>query len=141
MFIGNVVLLVLNLPLVPAWASILRLPYYVIYPGILIVSVIGVYSVNGSIFDVWLLALFGAMGYVMRKLDIPAPPLVLAFVLGPMAERSLRQSMVMSQNNPEIFLTRPLSAALLAVSVLMLVGPLFGSVRQFRRQVLDEGEV
>jgi putative tricarboxylic transport membrane protein len=140
MFIGNVVLLVLNLPLVPAWASILRLPYYVIYPGILIVSVIGVYSVNGSMFDVWMLAAFGALGYVMRKLDIPAPPLVLAFVLGPLAERALRQSMVMSQNSPEIFLTRPLSAALLALSVLMLIGPLFGSVRQFRRQVLDEGE-
>jgi putative tricarboxylic transport membrane protein len=140
MFIGNVVLLVLNLPLVPAWASILRLPYYVIYPGILIVSVIGVYSVNGSMFDVWMLAAFGALGYLMRKLDIPAPPLVLAFVLGPLAERALRQSMVMSQNSPEIFLTRPLSAALLALSVLMLIGPLFGSVRQFRRQVLDEGE-
>jgi putative tricarboxylic transport membrane protein len=140
MFIGNVVLLVLNLPLVPAWASILRLPYYVIYPGILIVSVIGVYSVNGSMFDVWMLAAFGALGYVMRKLDIPAPPLVLAFVLGPLAERALRQSMVMSQNSPEIFLTRPLSAALLALSVAMLIGPLFGSVRQFRRQVLDEGE-
>jgi putative tricarboxylic transport membrane protein len=140
MFIGNVVLLVLNLPLVPAWASILRLPYYVIYPGILIVSVIGVYSVNGSMFDVWMLAAFGALGYLMRKLDIPAPPLVLAFVLGPLAERALRQSMVMSQNSPEIFLTRPLSAALLALSVAMLIGPLFGSVRQFRRQVLDEGE-
>jgi putative tricarboxylic transport membrane protein len=140
MFIGNAVLLILNLPLVPAWASILRLPYYVIYPGILIISVIGVYSVNGSIFDVSMLAAFGAMGYLMRKLDIPAPPLVLAFVLGPMAERSLRQSMVMSQNNPEIFLTRPLSAALLALAAAMLVGPLFGSVRQFRRQVLDEGE-
>jgi putative tricarboxylic transport membrane protein len=140
MFIGNVVLLILNLPLVPVWASILRLPYYVIYPGILIVSVIGVYSVNGQIFDVWLLAIFGIVGYGMRKLDIPAPPLVLAFVLGPLAERALRQSMVMSQNNPEIFLTRPLSAVLLAVAVLMLIGPLFGAVRQFRSRVVNAEE-
>jgi putative tricarboxylic transport membrane protein len=140
MFIGNVVLLILNLPLVPAWASILRLPYYVIYPGILIVSVIGVYSVNGQVFDVWLLAIFGLLGYAMRKLDIPSPPLVLAFVLGPLAERALRQSMVMSQNNPEIFLTRPLSATLLVVTVLMLMGPLVGSIRKFRKNVVSTEE-
>jgi putative tricarboxylic transport membrane protein len=140
MFIGNVVLLILNLPLVPMWASILRLPYYVIYPGILIVSIVGVYSVNNQIFDVWLLAIFGIVGYAMRKLDIPAPPLVLAFVLGPMAERSLRQSMVMSQNSVEIFFTRPLSAALLIVALLMLLGPMFGAVGQFRRKVLEDGD-
>lgn len=138
MYIGNVVLLVLNLPLVPMWASILRLPYYVIYPGIVVVSVVGVYGVHNQIFDVWLLALFGLLGYVMRKLDIPAPPLVLAFVLGPLAERALRQSMVMSQNSLDIFLTRPLTVVLLAVAVLMLISPLFGAANRFRRQVLEE---
>lgn len=140
MFIGNVVLLVLNLPLVPAWASILRLPYYVIYPAILVISVIGVYSVNQMMFDVYLLAAFGLLGYAMRKLDIPAPPLVLAFVLGPMAERALRQSMVMSQNDPTIFFTRPVSGVLMIVVLIMLLGPLFGAVGRFRRQVLDTDE-
>ena len=138
MYIGNAVLLILNLPLVPLWASILRLPYYVIYPGIVIVSVIGVYSVHNQVFDVWLLALFGLLGYVMRKLDIPPAPLVLAFVLGPLAERALRQSMVMSQNSLDIFITRPLTVALLTIAVLMLLSPLLGSARRFRRQVLEE---
>jgi putative tricarboxylic transport membrane protein len=140
MFIGNVVLLILNLPLVPMWASILRLPYYVIYPGIMLVSIVGVYSVNNSMFDLWLLAIFGILGYGMRKLDIPAAPLVLAFVLGPLAERALRQSMVMSQNDPVIFFERPVSAALMVAAVLMLAGPLFGSVGRLRHKLLDESE-
>lgn len=140
MFIGNIVLLVLNLPLVPMWASILRLPYYVIYPSILIVSIIGVYSVNREIFDVYLLAIFGLIGYAMRKLDVPTPPLILAFVLGPMAERALRQSMVMSQNSLEIFVTRPVSAVLILIALLMIVVPLFGAVRKFRLHVLEKEE-
>ena len=80
--------------LVPAWASILRLPYYVIYPGILIISVIGVYSVNGSMFDVWMMLVFGVLGYVFKKLKYPLAPLVLALVLGDMAETSFRQAML-----------------------------------------------
>jgi putative tricarboxylic transport membrane protein len=138
MYIGNVALLVLNLPLVPMWASILRLPYYVIYPSILLISVVGTYSVHGSLFDVWILVLFGVLGYVMRKLDIPAAPLVLAFVLGPMAERALRQSLVMSQNSLDIFFTRPLSLVLLIVATLLLLAPLVGKARQLRKNVLEE---
>lgn len=138
MYIGNVALLILNLPLVPMWASILRLPYYVIYPAILLISVVGVYSVHGSIFDVWMLFLFGMLGYGMRKLDIPAPPLVLAFVLGPIAERAFRQSLVMSQNSLDIFVTRPLSLALLIIAVVLLVLPLFGRARRLRSNVLEE---
>ncbi len=138
MYIGNVALLVLNLPLVPMWASILRLPYYVIYPAILLISVIGVYSVHGSMFDVWMLLGFGVLGYLMRKLDIPAAPLVLAFVLGPMAERALRQSLVMSQNSLDIFVSRPLSLALLIIAALLVIAPIFGKARQLRQQVLEE---
>jgi putative tricarboxylic transport membrane protein len=138
MYIGNVALLVLNLPLVPMWASILRFPYYVIYPAILLISIVGVYSVHGSMFDIWMLVLFGVLGYVMRKLDIPAAPLVLAFVLGPLAERALRQSLVMSQNSIDIFFTRPLSLALLAISVALLVVPFIGRARQLRQAVLEE---
>jgi putative tricarboxylic transport membrane protein len=138
MYIGNVALLILNLPLVPMWASILRLPYYVIYPAILLISIVGVYSVHGSIFDVWVLLIFGVIGYVMRKLDIPAAPLVLAFVLGPLAERALRQSMVMSQNSLDIFVTRPLSLVLLIIAAVLLIAPFFGRTRKFRQQVLEE---
>jgi putative tricarboxylic transport membrane protein len=138
MYIGNVALLVLNLPLVPMWASILRFPYYVIYPAILLISIVGVYSVHGSMFDVWMLIMFGVLGYVMRKFDIPAAPLVLAFVLGPLAERALRQSLVMSQNSIDIFFTRPLSLALLVVAVGLLVVPFIGRARQLRESVLEE---
>jgi putative tricarboxylic transport membrane protein len=138
MYIGNVALLILNLPLVPMWASILRLPYYVIYPSILLISIVGVYSIHGSLFDVWVLLVFGVLGYVMRKLDIPAAPLVLAFVLGPMAERALRQSMVMSQNSLDIFFTRPLSLVLMIGAILLLLMPLVGKARQLRQHVLEE---
>ena len=138
MYIGNVALLILNLPLVPMWASILRFPYYVIYPAILLISIVGVYSVHGSMFDVWMLLAFGILGYVMRKLDIPAAPLVLAFVLGPLAERALRQSLVMSQNSIDIFFTRPLSLVLLAISAALLIAPYFGRARQLRQAVLEE---
>jgi putative tricarboxylic transport membrane protein len=138
MYIGNAALLILNLPLVPMWASLLRFPYYVIYPAILLISVVGVYSIHGSMFDVWMLLLFGVLGYVMRKLDIPAAPLVLAFVLGPMAERALRQSLIMSQNSLDIFLTRPVSLALLVLAAVLLVAPLFGRTKELREQVLEE---
>ena len=138
MYIGNVALLILNLPLVPMWASILRFPYYVIYPAILLISIVGVYSVHGSMFDVWMLLLFGMLGYAMRKLDIPAAPLVLAFVLGPLAERALRQSLVMSQNSIDIFLTRPLSLALLIIAAALLIAPFFGRTKELRQVVLEE---
>ena len=138
MYIGNVALLILNLPLVPMWASILRFPYYVIYPAILLISIVGVYSIHQSMFDVWLLLIFGILGYAMRKFDIPAAPLVLAFVLGPMAERALRQSMVMSQNSLDIFFTRPLSLALMLIAAALLIAPLFGKARALRQHVIEE---
>ena len=138
MYIGNVALLILNLPLVPMWASILRLPYYVIYPAILLISIVGVYSVHGSMFDVWMLLLFGLLGYLMQKLDIPAAPLVLAFVLGPLAERALRQALMMSQNSIEIFFTRPVSLALLVIAAVLLIAPFFGRTKQLRQAVLEE---
>jgi putative tricarboxylic transport membrane protein len=140
MYIGNVALLILNLPLVPMWASILRLPSYVIYPAIVLLSVIGVYSVHNSIFDLWLLLIFGALGYVMRKVDVPAAPLVLAFVLGPLAEKAFRQSMIISENNLTVFLTRPLALVLLIFAALLLIAPLFGRARELRRGVIEEEE-
>jgi putative tricarboxylic transport membrane protein len=137
MYIGNVLLLVLNLPLVPLFAQILRLPYYVLYPFILGISIIGVFSVNGSLFDVWVMSLFGLLGYVMRKLDFPAAALVLGMVLGDILERALRQSLMMSQGDIMILFTRPISGTLLAIAALVLCLPALRKVRAWRMDAIE----
>jgi putative tricarboxylic transport membrane protein len=137
MYIGNVMLLILNLPLVPVFASVLRIPYHLLYPGILIVCIVGVYSVRNSVWDVILLAVFGLVGYGMRKFDVPAAPLVLAFVLGPLAERAVRQSLIISQNDWSIFFTRPAALVFILLAALLLVGSLFGRGRSTRKEVLE----
>jgi putative tricarboxylic transport membrane protein len=137
MYLGNIALLVMNLPMVPLFAKLLNTPYMVLYPGILLISVVGVYSVNFSLFDVWLLVIFGLLGYVMRKLDIPAAPLVLAFVLGPIAENAVRQSLLLSDGSLGIYLDRPISAAFLGLAALLLATLMFGRSRKVREQVLE----
>ena len=139
MYIGNVMLLVLNLPLVPLFAQILRLPVYVLYPLIFGISIVGVYSVSTSLFDVALLTVFGLVGYMMRKLDYPAAPLILGFVLGDGMERALRQSLMMSQGDLSILVTRPISAVMLSLAVLILVVPLFRKFNALRLQALEQG--
>src|SRR5918992_1012265 len=129
MYVGNVMLLILNLPLVPLFAQILRLPYYALYPAILGISVVGAYSVSGSLFDVWMLGLFGILGYVMRKLDFPTAPLVLGLVLGDGLERALRQSLMMSQGDLSILLTRPLSAVMLLLTLLIVLMSLLHKIK------------
>jgi putative tricarboxylic transport membrane protein len=123
MYVGNVMLLILNLPLVPLFASMLRLPYRFLYPLILGFCFVGVYSVRQSATDLWLLSFFGLLGYLFRIYDYPSAPLVLGLVLGPLIERALRQSMVLSHGDPMIFLTRPISASLIVVSLFLLVVP------------------
>ena len=132
MYIGNVMLLVLTLPLVPLFAQILRLPAYVLYPAIFGISIIGVYSVSSSLFDAWMLAVFGLLGYGMRRLDYPAAPLILGFVLGDGMERALRQSLMMSQGDLSILVFRPISATMLLLTVLILVAPLFKKANAWR---------
>jgi putative tricarboxylic transport membrane protein len=139
MYIGNVLLLVLNLPLVAIFAQLVRVPSYVIYPLILGVSVVGVYSEGSSMFDLGLLALFGLLGYVMRKLDYPTAPLVLGLVLGAPMERALRQSLMMSQGSLSI-LMRPIPATLLVAAALLLLIPLVRKLNAVRVQVLDREE-
>jgi len=135
MYVGNVMLLILNLPLVPLFASILRLPYRFLYPLILGFCAVGVYSVRQSTTDLWLLSFFGLVGYLFRVYDYPSAPLVLGLVLGPLIERALRQSMVLSQGNPMIFFTRPISASLIIISIFLLIAPvLLGAFR--KREVL-----
>jgi len=137
MYIGNVMLLVLNLPLVPLFAQVLRTPSYVLYPLIIGISIVGVYSVSGSLFDVSLVVAFGVLGYLMRKLDYPAAPLILGLVLGGGMERALRQSLMMSQGDLAILATRPICAAMLALATLILLVPLFNKLNAWRLQALE----
>ncbi|HEX9016943.1 MAG TPA: tripartite tricarboxylate transporter permease [Chloroflexota bacterium] len=132
MYIGNVVLIILNMPLVPIFVAILRLPYSVLVPIIVVVSMIGVYSVNNSMFDVIAMFVFGILGYGFKKFEFPVAPLVLALVLGEMLERSLRQSLAMSRNDPSIFFTRPISAVLLTIALVSLLMPVFQGFRKLR---------
>jgi len=121
MYVGNVVLLVLNLPLVGVFVNLLRIPYPILYPSILVFCVLGVYAVNGSVVDVWIMVVMGALGYVLRKLDFETAPIVLGVVLAPMIEMALRQSLAMSDGRYAIFVTRPISATLLAIGGLLLL--------------------
>jgi putative tricarboxylic transport membrane protein len=139
MYVGNVMLLVLNLPLVPLFAQILRLPAYALFPFIFGISIIGVYSVSGSLFDVYLLSIFGLVGYLMRKLDYPAAPLILGLVLGDSMERALRQSLMMSQGDLSILVARPMSATMLFLTVLILLTPLFRKANALRVKAIEEG--
>ena len=128
MYIGNMMLLVMNLPLAGVFARLTRLPYSVLYPLILLFVVIGAYSLNNSVFEVWLVLIFGVVGYIMRKLDFPLAPLVLALVLGPMAEKALSQSLTMSHGSLAIFFTRPIAAVIFAFTLVMMVSPLLKKI-------------
>ena len=137
MYIGNVVLLILNLPLVAVFAQLLRMPGYVMYPLILGVSMVGIYTINSSIFQLCLLAVFGLLGYAMRKLDFPTAPLVLGLVLGDSMEKALRQSLMMSQGDLSI-LFRPIPAVLLSIAAFLLLVPLIKKFNSVRAQVIDK---
>jgi len=128
MYIGNILLLILNLPLVGFWVSFLKVPYQILMPLIVTISAVGVFATDNNIFDMWVMFGAGIVGYVMRKLDFPAAPVVLALVLGPMVERSLRQSLTISHGDLSIFFTRPISAVLTVFALLSLFAPL---VRKF----------
>ena len=139
MYIGNVMLLVLNLPLVPLFAQLLRLPTFVLHPFIFGISIIGVYGVTGRLFDTVLLAGFGLLGYIMTKLKYPTAPLILGFVLGDAMERALRQSLMMSQGDLTMLVQRPISAVMLALAALVLVLPLLSYFNRARVRALAEG--
>ncbi len=120
MYVGNLVLLILNLPLVGLFVNLLRIPYHFLYPGILIFSLVGVYAVNNSVTDVWIMLGMALVGWVLRKLDFETAPIVLGLVLAPMMEMSLRQSLAMSDGQYAIFLSRPIAGTLLAVAAVLV---------------------
>jgi putative tricarboxylic transport membrane protein len=126
-----VMLLVLNLPLVGLWVKILKIPTPLLYGGILIFATIGTYGISRSVVDLMLLYAMGVMGFFMRRYDFPTAPVIIGMILGPLAEQNFRQAMTISQGDLTTFLTRPISATLLAVAVLALVGPkLWGMMRR-----------
>ncbi len=129
MYIGNVFLLLLNLPLVGLWVQLLRVPYRMLFPLILLLSIIGTYSANKNVFDIWVMLGFGIGGYVLRKLEYDLAPFVIAFVLAPLLEQSMRQSLVMSPDGAMIFAYRPVCAGLL-VGALVLVALMFRRSKQ-----------
>jgi putative tricarboxylic transport membrane protein len=137
LYLGNLILLVLNLPLVGFWAKLLEIRYQFLYPGILLFCVLGAYSLNQSVFDVGIMIGFGVLGYIFRKIDWPLAPTVLALILGPMMERNLRTALEMSGGDLSILVTRPISAVLLIIAAIVLLTP---AVRLFgKRAGKDEG--
>jgi putative tricarboxylic transport membrane protein len=121
MYIGNVMLLILNLPLIPLWVQVLKIPYKILSPLILLFCIIGAYSIRSSIFDVLLTLIFGMVGYLFRKFDYEPAPLMLAFVLGPLFELNLRQSLTLSKGSFSIFFTSPISAVSIILAIVLLV--------------------
>ncbi len=121
MYLGNTMLLALNLPLVGLWVQLLRIPYAYLASLVAVVIVVGVYTINNRVFDIWMVLLMGILGYVLRKLDFEVGPFLLAFVLGPTFEKAFRQSLMLNYGSPTIFLTRPIALALLLVAVLFSV--------------------
>jgi putative tricarboxylic transport membrane protein len=132
MYIGNVMLLILNLPMVGLWVQLLRVPYSILAPVIVLFCCVGVFSVRNSVFDIWVMGIFGVIGYLFRKVGLEPGPLILAFVLGPILERSVRQALLMSAGSPAIFFTRPISGALMAALILFLVFQVYMNRRKQR---------
>jgi putative tricarboxylic transport membrane protein len=127
MYVGNLVLLALNLPLVSLFVTVLRIPYVYLYPLIIMFCIVGVYEVNHSIVDVWIMLIMGVVGYGLKKFGFDPAPLVLGLVIAPLFEQSLRQSLIMSNGDYFIFLQRPIALGLLTVCVLLLALAAYGA--------------
>ncbi|HYH30591.1 MAG TPA: tripartite tricarboxylate transporter permease [Pseudonocardia sp.] len=138
-FIGNLILLVLNLPLAPVFAQLLRVPYGYLYPLILFTSVLGAYAISNNTFSVWVVLVFGLIGYAMKRLDFPTAPLVLGLVLGPLFEKALVQTSAIGDGNLMIVFSRPLCVTVLALAVLLLAGPAVVSRLRGRRNRTQDG--
>ncbi len=138
MWIGNLMLVVLNLPMIGIWIKLLTVPYRWLFPSIVLFCAIGVYSTNNNTFDIWMVAIFGVIGYIFIKLGAEPAPLLLGFILGPMMEENLRRALLLSRGAWSVFVTRPLSATLLGMAVLLLVIVLLPSVKKQREEAFVE---
>jgi TctA family transporter len=138
MWIGNFMLIILNLPMIGVWVKLLTIPYRHMYPAILVFCCIGVYSVNNTVFDIYLTAIYGIIGYVFMKFKCEAPPLLLGFVLGPMMEENFRRALLLSRGDYEVFVTRPLSGCLLAASLFLVFIVMIPSFKKTREEAFVE---
>jgi putative tricarboxylic transport membrane protein len=138
MWLGNAMLVVLNLPLIGIWIKLLTIPYRFLFPAIVLFCAVGVYSTNNNTWDVWMVAMFGVIGYGFLKLGCEPAPLLLGFILGPMMEENLRRALLLSRGDWSVFVTRPISAGLLAAGVLLLVIVLLPSVKKKREEAFVE---
>jgi putative tricarboxylic transport membrane protein len=138
MFLGNAMLVIINLPMIGIWVRLLAVPYRILYLVIAVICAIGVYSVNNASFDVYMTVGFSLLGYVLRKLDAEPAPLLMGFVLGPMVEENFRRSLITSHGDAMVFLQRPISLALLLISAALLVSIVMPSIRQRRVEVFQE---
>ncbi|WP_439570276.1 tripartite tricarboxylate transporter permease [Roseovarius mucosus] len=133
-WIGNILLVLLNVPLIGLWVRLLTIPYPLLFPAVLMFICIGTYSVNNSAFDVMVVMVFGALGYLFRLLSFPPAPLLLGFVLGPLLEEHFRRAMLLSRGDPMTFVERPISSVLLGIAALILIWTLFNAIRRTRPQ-------
>ncbi|WP_061931142.1 tripartite tricarboxylate transporter permease [Aureimonas sp. AU22] len=140
MWIGNVLLVILNLPLIGIWVKMLTIPYRILFPAIVLFAAIGCYSINNNPFDVYAIGVFGVLGYVLIRLGCEPAPLLLGFVLGPLLEEHLRRAMIISRGNAMVFLERPISASLLALGLACVVFALLPSIRNKRKEVFVEDD-
>jgi putative tricarboxylic transport membrane protein len=138
MWVGNLLLVVLNLPLIGLWVRLVTVPYHLLYPAILVFCAIGVFSLNNNEFDVYLMAAFGLLGYVFAKLECEPAPMLLGFILGPMMEEYLRRAMLLSRGDPLVLLQRPISATILVVAMLAMVVVLTPAIREKRKEAFQE---
>ena len=134
MWVGNLMLVVLNLPMIGMWIKLLAVPYRLLYPAIVLFMSVGIYSISNSPFDIMLTALFAVFGYVCVKLECEPAPLILGFILGPLMEENLRRAMLLSRGDPIVFFTRPISATMLAIAIFLLVITLMPAIRQKREE-------
>jgi putative tricarboxylic transport membrane protein len=137
MWVGNLMLVILNLPLIGLWVSMLKVPYRLLFPSIMVFCAIGIYSTNSLSFDVYLAALFGVLGIVWRILEFSPIPVMLGFVLGPMLEENLRRALQVSNGNPMVFVTRPISLVFIVITVLILIVMVLPVVRRRRGDITD----
>jgi putative tricarboxylic transport membrane protein len=140
MYIGNIMLLVLNLPLIGLWVKVLKIPYGILFPLILFFCLIGAYSSNNSLVDVNVMIFFGLIGYLMKKTGFEPAPLVMAYILCPFLEEAFRQSLIKSHGDFSIFFKRPISATILAIALVFIVTNVFSGVKERREKLLKQIE-
>ena len=138
MWIGNLMLLIINLPLVGLWVKLLQVPYRLMFPAILIFCCIGVYSLNNSVVDVYLTAACGLLGLFLLKNNFEPAPMLLGFILGPMMEEFLRRALLLTKGDPSVFIRRPISATMLLIAVLAMISVILPALRKKREEAFAE---